>query len=95
MAGDSLMQTYRLNAEKCLALAQTFNDRERRLVMLGMANAWLTLAEQHLRNSETVLVYETPTPVNKPPPPPDQPQKPPPIDEPPKAAANKRPAAGH
>jgi hypothetical protein len=23
--------------------------------MLGMANAWLTLAEQHLKNSETVL----------------------------------------
>jgi hypothetical protein len=26
-----------------------------------MANAWLTLAEQHLRNSETALVCETPT----------------------------------
>jgi hypothetical protein len=67
MAGDSLMQAYRVNAEKCLELAQTFNDRERRLVMLGMANAWLTLAEQHLRNGETVLADEPPTPVNEPP----------------------------
>jgi len=76
------MQTYRLNAEKCLVLARTFNDRERRLAFLGMVNAWLTLAEQHLRNRETVLVYVTPTPLNEPPPPADQPPKPPPIDEP-------------
>jgi hypothetical protein len=27
-----------------------------------MANTWLKLAEQHLKNSETTLVYETPTP---------------------------------
>jgi hypothetical protein len=26
-----------------------------------MANTWLKLAEQHLRNRETTLVYETPT----------------------------------
>jgi hypothetical protein len=76
------MQTYRRNAEKCLELSQTFNDRQRRLALLGMANAWLTLAEQHLRNRETASVFETPTPVNEPPPPLDKPPKPPPIDEP-------------
>jgi hypothetical protein len=27
-----------------------------------MANTWLKLAEQNLKNSETTLVYETPTP---------------------------------
>ena len=59
------MQTYRLNAEKCLVLARTFNDRERRLALLDMANAWLTLAEQHLWNRKTVLVYVTPTPCNR------------------------------
>jgi hypothetical protein len=62
MARDGRLERYRLNAEKCLELAQTFNDQERKRIMLGMANAWLTLAEQHLKNSETVLVYETPTP---------------------------------
>jgi hypothetical protein len=39
-----------------------------------MANAWLMLAEQHLKNSE----YEPPSPVNEPLPPPDEPPKPPP-----------------
>ena len=80
------MQTYRLNAEKCLELAQSSNDRERRLALLGMVNAWLTLAERHLRNQETVLVSDAPTPFNEPPPPPEQPPKqppkPPPVDVP-------------
>ena len=40
------VETYRLNAEKCLELAQVFNDQERKQIMLAMANAWLTLAEQ-------------------------------------------------
>jgi hypothetical protein len=44
--------------------------------MLGMANAWLTLAEQHLKNCETVLVYETPPLV-------DEPPKPSPVSDPP------------
>jgi hypothetical protein len=34
--------------------------------MLAMANAWLTLAEQHFKNSETALVYKTPTIANDP-----------------------------
>ncbi len=66
--GDSLLETYRRNAEKCLELAQTFNGRESKRNLLAMASAWLTLAEQHLKNSETVLVYETPTPPLKAPP---------------------------
>jgi hypothetical protein len=45
--GDGRMpeqvERYRLNAEKCRT-------------MLGMADAWLTLAAQHVRNVETVDV---------------------------------------
>jgi len=67
MARDERLERYRLNAEKCLELAQRFNDQERKRIMLGMANAWLKLAEQHLRNSETVLVYQTLTTANEPP----------------------------
>jgi len=37
---------YRLNAEKCLALAQRCNDPESQRSLLAMANAWLALAEQ-------------------------------------------------
>jgi hypothetical protein len=64
MTGDERLVRYRLNAEKCLALAQTFNDYARN-ILIGMANAWLRLAEQHLKNRETALVYETPTPPLK------------------------------
>jgi hypothetical protein len=62
MTGDERLERYRLNAEKCLALAQTFNDLQSKRTLIGMANTWLKLAEQHLNNRETTLVYETPTP---------------------------------
>ena len=64
MEGDERLEKYRRNAEKCLELAQTFNDQDRKRIMVGMANAWLTLAEQHLRNSESALLYETLTTAN-------------------------------
>jgi hypothetical protein len=83
MAGDGRLERYRLNAESCLELAQTFTDPESKRSLLGMANAWLKLAEQHVKNSETVLVYETPPQRNEPPPP-DEPSKPPPANESPK-----------
>ena len=90
MRGDERLERYRLNAEKCLELAQSFNDQERKRIMVGMANAWLTLAEQHLRNSESGLLYETLTtanerspPVSAPPTPPaDEPRRPPPVNDP-------------
>ena len=53
MAGDERLERYRLNAEKCLALAQTFNDHESKRALIAMANAWVMLAEQHLKNGET------------------------------------------
>ena len=59
----TVLERYRLNAEKCLALAQTFNDHQSKRTLIEMANTWLKLAEQHLKNSETTLVYETPTPL--------------------------------
>ena len=62
MTRDERLERYRLNAEKCLTLAQTFNDHQSKRTLIEMANTWLKLAEQHLKNSETILVYETPTP---------------------------------
>jgi hypothetical protein len=62
MRRDERLERYRLNAEKCLTLAQTFNDQQSKRTLIEMANTWLKLAEQHLKNSETTLVYETPTP---------------------------------
>ena len=62
MTGDERLERYRLNAEKCLALAQTFSDPQRKRTLIEMANTWLKLAEQHLKNREITSVYETPTP---------------------------------
>jgi len=56
--GDGRLERYRRNAEKCLDLAQRFNESESKRSLLAMANAWLILAEQHRKNSKTVLVNE-------------------------------------
>lgn len=66
MAADERVGKYRRNAEKCLELANAFNDPESKRALLVMANAWLMLAEQNLKNREVVLVYETLTPQSKP-----------------------------
>jgi hypothetical protein len=53
VAEDEGVAKYRLNAEKCLKLASTFSDPESKRSLLVMANAWLILAAQHSKNSET------------------------------------------
>ena len=67
MAEGGAADVYRLSAEKCLELAHTIKDLESKRTLLGMANAWLTLAEQHLRNRDTAFVYETQTTAIEPP----------------------------
>ena len=60
MYGSDLAAAYRLNAAKCVDVARRSSNLEARRALLVMAQAWLTLAEQAIKNSETVLVYETP-----------------------------------
>jgi hypothetical protein len=62
MSGNDLAATYRLHAAHCLDLAHGASDGENRLLFLAMARAWLKLAEQAIKNSDTVLAYETPVP---------------------------------
>ena len=62
MSGSDFVAAYRLNAAKCVEIAHRSVDSENKLVLLEMARAWLALAEQAIKNSESVLVYETPTP---------------------------------
>jgi len=57
---DDLVATYRINAANCIDIAQTVSDAKARLVLLTMARSWLALAEQAIKNSDTVLIYETP-----------------------------------
>jgi hypothetical protein len=53
-------RTDRFNAAKRIDLAHRSSDPEIKLALLDMAQYWLTLAEQTVKNNETVLVYETP-----------------------------------
>ncbi len=46
---------YRLNADKCLELAETFKDPDAKRTLFAMAAAWLTLAAQRVKNIETVV----------------------------------------
>jgi hypothetical protein len=54
--GDGRMpkqvEQYRLNAEKCQQLAQTFEEPEAKRALFAMADSWLTLAAQRLKNIE-------------------------------------------
>jgi hypothetical protein len=75
------VQQYRLNAEKCLALAQTSNNLEAKRSLLVMANAWLMLAAQRNKYIEPAPPASDP-PLNERPRP-NEPPTPPPVDEPP------------
>ncbi len=68
MAGDERLESYRLNAEKCLELAQTFKDFDAKRTMLAMADAWLLLAEHREKNVGTAPPNELPLPASEPPP---------------------------
>jgi hypothetical protein len=62
MAVSELVAVYRLHAAQCTEIAQHSRDPETKLTLLTIAQAWLTLADQAMKNSETILVYEAPTP---------------------------------
>jgi hypothetical protein len=66
MAGSGQVEAYRVHAGKCVQLAHKSVDPETKFVLLDMASAWLALAEQGVKNSQTTLVYETPTPGQHP-----------------------------
>jgi hypothetical protein len=66
MTEDGLSQRYRLNAEKCLELAQRFKQPDAQRNMFAMSRAWLILAEQHSKKSETkTLTTATERPMTK------------------------------
>jgi hypothetical protein len=56
-----LVFTYQQRATQCVVLAQATSDLKAKLTLLEMARAWLASAEQAIKNSETVLVYEPPS----------------------------------
>jgi len=54
MAVSELVAAYRLHSAHCTEIAQRSRDPEIKLTLLTMAQAWLTLADQAIKNSETV-----------------------------------------
>ena len=50
---------YRLNAEKCLELAESFKDPDAKRTLFAMSAAWLTLAAQRVKNIETADASST------------------------------------
>jgi hypothetical protein len=58
--GEVAAAAYRLHAAMCTEIAERTSDFKNRLVLLKMAAAWLTLAEQAEKNSQ---VYKTPEPL--------------------------------
>src|SRR5438874_2357101 len=58
MAVSELVAAYRLHSAQCTQIAQRSRDPEIRLALLPMAQSWLKLADQAVRNSETVRSEE-------------------------------------
>ncbi len=50
---------YRLNADKCLELAESFKDPGAKRTLFAMAAAWLTLAAQRIKNIESTHASST------------------------------------
>ena len=53
-------EEYRRNAADCLRQADKTKDPAEKTLLLDMARAWHSLAEQARTNSRTDIVYETP-----------------------------------
>jgi len=57
---------YRQYALECLRLANGTPEPSTKAVLIDMAQAWITLAEQAHRNRQLSLVYEAPSPRDLP-----------------------------
>ena len=57
------LREHEQNAARCLALAEQLSDVALKQSMIGMAAAWLRLAEQAKKNLALDVVYEPPPPT--------------------------------
>jgi hypothetical protein len=60
MSPADLAARYREYATTCVAMAQSLESADEKLVLLDMAQAWIALAKQAEKNEGMVLIYETP-----------------------------------
>ena len=52
MPGEGREETYKAHAAECLEIARQTDDRDGKIALLGIARAWLALADQHSKNSQ-------------------------------------------
>ena len=55
------LDSYRRAALDCLQLAEVTSDPKSRLVLVQIAQMWVDLAEQAVKNRQTDLVCEAPS----------------------------------
>ena len=55
------LDSYRRAASDCLQLAEVTRDPKSRLVLVQIAQMWLDLADQAVKNRQADLVCETPS----------------------------------
>jgi hypothetical protein len=65
MTPGELAARYRDYAAKCLTIAQRQESADEKLALIGMAQAWVALAEQAEKNESLFTVYETPDPPQR------------------------------
>ena len=58
----ALVERYRSYAAKCIKISRNVSDPTGKLVLLEMAQAWLTLAELTVAGPETRIGHETSVP---------------------------------
>ena len=58
MAGDEHATAYRPHAEICAEIAGQVLDHDTKLELLSMAQAWLRLAEQALKNAQPSVLLQ-------------------------------------
>jgi hypothetical protein len=54
MPADGQQEVYKVHAATCLEIARKTGDREGKIALLGIARAWLALADQHAGAAPTV-----------------------------------------
>jgi hypothetical protein len=54
MSADEFAAHYREHAASCVDIAQRISDTESKMALFATAQSWLALAEQTVKNSETV-----------------------------------------
>jgi hypothetical protein len=63
MQGNEFIGRYRSYAAKCIAISRNISDPAGKLILLEMAQGWLTLAERAAREAEAGVIHQPAAPA--------------------------------